>query len=464
MPISATSFLPSSLLAGLTPQQQQALQGVVNTYNQNEAARQARDQGINQLAQQLGAQASQYGFSWEGNMPAAFHEGKMAKILYDKGVRNLNDLGYTPDGKNMINKATGQIVPWYKDEQVDAKGRAQIGWESEGPGLTNYYAQRGPNGQPIFVPQWKDESPGGLGGFLLKAAPIAAAIAGQPELAAGISAAEGLGAGKSPFEVAKGAGLSYLGGQIGQGVSGSLADALGKTGSNIAGGAASGAFGAGARGGNVLQGALTGGAGAGLYQGYKDLTSTPGLTTSGAEGGLSVRNGNSFNIYDPSRVSSESGLRVGSFPNNNQSYDFVPPSQPSGQGLNLDAGAFQTGLMFDQPSSSQPRYGTSQGLGNTADSLAKSLIGSGLNYALSPTGSSSARSGNQQNVSGGGGGGGGGGSVVQYGQAPVSLVNTVGTQGLGGYNPGDISSQTTGNPRQNVWNEASLRLKDALGV
>jgi hypothetical protein len=38
-------------------------------------------------------------------------------------------------------------------------------------------------------------------------------------------------------------------------------------------------------------------------------------------------------------------------------------------------------------------------------------------------------------------------------------------QALGAYTPpGQVESESTGKPRQNVWNEASLRLKDALGV
>jgi hypothetical protein len=446
-----------AFLAELGPELRQKIQ-------QHIAAMKAYDQGIAKLSQQLGAQAQQYGFSWKGNKDAAFHQGKMAKILYDKGVRNLNDLGYTPDGKNMINKTTGQIVPWYKDNKVDAKGKAQIGWEAAGKGRTDYYAHRGPNGVPVFAPEWKSNAPGGFGGFLLKAAPIAASFLGVgPIGGAAIASALTAAQGGKIGDILKSGGAAYLGGQAGQLAKGAVGGALGQAGGSAVGGAASGATNAAIRGQDILQGAVRAGAAAGLgdlgYQGYKDLTSTPGLTTSGAGGGLKVTP--SGNAYTPgqadysltSDTNQGEGLRFG--------------GSPSRQGLNFDAGAFQTGLMFDQPSSSQPRYGTSQGLGRTADSLARGLIGAGLNYALAPdrTTSGPARTAQQQ-----------GNSIrylgptapsapsVQYGRAAVSPVTTVATQGLGGYNPGDVSTEATGNPRQNVWNEASLRLKDALGV
>lgn len=427
---------------------------------QGQAAAQAREKSIALLAQQLGAQAQQYGFSWKGNKAADFHQGKMAKILYDKGVRNLNDLGYTPDGKNMINKTTGQIVPWYKDNKVDAKGKAQIGWESAGKGRTNYYAHRGPNGVPVFAPEWKSNAPGGFGGFLLKAAPIAAGFIpgvgpwGAAALAGALTAAQGGKIG----DILKSAGAAGLGAQAGALAKGA-AGGLGSVGASAAGGAASGATNAGIRGQNIAQGALRGGAMAGLgqgaYEGYKELTSTPGLTTSGAEGGLKFnpRTGE----YTPGQA--DYGLTSPS----NQGEGLRFDGAPSGQGLNFDAGAFQTGLMFDQPSASQPRYGTSQGLGRTADSLARGVIGAGLNYAFAPDRNTSGALASNAQPS----------STrylgptapsVQYGRAAASPATTVATQGLGGYNPGDISTEATGNPRQNVWNEASLRLKDALGV
>ena len=442
----------AAVLASFPPQMRQQLQ-------QQMAAKQAYDQGIAKLAQQLGAQAQQYGFSWKGNMSADFHQGKMAKILYDKGVRNLNDLGYTPDGKNMINKTTGQIVPWYKDNKVDANGKAQIGWEAAGKGRTDYYAHRGPNGVPVFAPEWKSNAPGGIGGFLIQAAPTIVGVAtGNPWLAAATSAGIGAIGGQNIGDILKSAGAAGLGAQAGALAKGA-AGGLGSVGASAAGGAASGATNAGIRGQNIAQGALRGGAMAGLgqgaYEGYKDLTSTPGLTTNGAEGGLKFNPRTSE--YTPGQA--DYGLTSPS----NQGGGLRFDGAPSGQGLNFDAGAFQTGLMFDQPSASQPRYGTSQGLGRTADSLTRGVIGAGLNYAFAPDRNTSGALASNAQPS----------STrylgptapsVQYGRAAASPATTVATQGLGGYNPGDVSTEATGNPRQNVWNEASLRLKDALGV
>jgi hypothetical protein len=55
-----------------------------------------------------------------------------------------------------------------------------------------------------------------------------------------------------------------------------------------------------------------------------------------------------------------------------------------------------------------------------------------------------------------------GGSV----SAPISQGATTGTTTslTGERGAGEIESKETGKKRKNVWNEASLRLKDALGV
>ncbi|CAB5229826.1 hypothetical protein UFOVP1562_18 [uncultured Caudovirales phage] len=64
-------------------------------------------------------------------------------------------------------------------------------------------------------------------------------------------------------------------------------------------------------------------------------------------------------------------------------------------------------------------------------------------------------------------GGAGGRQTTQLGttlQAPFYPSTTLG-QALTGYRgAGEIEGQKTGKPRQNVWNEESLRLKDALGL
>jgi len=208
-------------------------------------AKQDRDAAIGALANQLGGQASNYGFSWKGNKAADFHQNKMATILYDKGVRNLSDVGYSQDGKNLINKTTGQIVPWYKDEKINKDGRAQIGWEAGGKGLTNYYVQRDAQGNPVFHPKWKSNAPGGVGGFLLKAAPAIVGIAtGNPALAALTSAGIGAASGNKIGDILKGAAINYagstIGGAAGAATKGATAG-LGSTASNVLTGAANNA-------------------------------------------------------------------------------------------------------------------------------------------------------------------------------------------------------------------------------
>jgi len=56
--------------------------------------------------------------------------------------------------------------------------------------------------------------------------------------------------------------------------------------------------------------------------------------------------------------------------------------------------------------------------------------------------------------------------ISQGGQAPIAQGSTAGTSvGLTGERgAGEIESKETGKDREDVWNEASLRLKDALGV
>jgi cell division septation protein DedD len=168
----------------------------------------------------------------------------VANILYDKGVRSLSDLGYSKDGKNLSNKNTGQIVPFYKDEKINKDGRAQIGWNAAGKGLTNYYVQPDAQGNPVFTPKWKSNAPGGIGGFLLKAAPAIAGIVGGPGAAALTSAGIGALSGNKIGDILKGAAInaagSYLGGKVG-GIANEAAAGLGSAPANFAAGAANNA-------------------------------------------------------------------------------------------------------------------------------------------------------------------------------------------------------------------------------
>jgi hypothetical protein len=239
----------------------------------------ARTAGVNFLADQLGGQASQYGFSWKvNNRPAKNHQQAMAKILYDKGVRNLSDLGYSKDGKNLINKTNGQIVPWYKDNTMDKNGRAQIGWNAEGRGRTNYYVYKDANGNPVVAPQWRSNAPGGIGGALLKyAAPVISVF--NPLAGAAIGAGLGLAQGQKFGDIAKGAALNYglssLGGRLSNLATGSL-PMIGNAGITNAIADAAGAAGAGGirgivTGQNPLRSALIGGATGAIGSGIGQL-------------------------------------------------------------------------------------------------------------------------------------------------------------------------------------------------
>ena len=276
MAVAPTNDLVAKLMAG-NPQLAAQMQARATAANERTA-------GISSLAQQLGGQASQYGFSWKGNKPADFHQSKMAKILYDKGVRDLSDLGYSKDGKNLINKNTGQIVPWYKDEKMDKKGRAQIGWESGGKGRTNYYVYKDANGNPVFAPKWKSNAPGGVGGFLLKAAPAIAGAVGGPWAAAGVAGLTSAASGDKLGQILKNAGIaggtSYLGGKANVATQGALKgldpSVIKALGSAAQGFTQSGLSGA-ATGNFSLKDALASGLSAGAAGGIQSLLSPQAL-------------------------------------------------------------------------------------------------------------------------------------------------------------------------------------------
>lgn len=211
-------------------------------------AKQERTAGLSSLSQQLGGQASGYGFSWKGNKSADHHQNAVAELLYGKGVRSLSDLGFSKDGKQLINKNTGQVVPFYKNRSMGKDGRAQIGWNAAGKGRTNYYVQADAQGNPVFTPKWKSNAPGGVGGFLIKAAPTIAGMVGGPGAAALTQGAIGLASGQKFGEALKGAAItgatSYLGGRFSNfananlpmignaGITNAIADSLGAAGAN----------------------------------------------------------------------------------------------------------------------------------------------------------------------------------------------------------------------------------------
>lgn len=252
-------------------------------------AKQERDAAIASLSQQLGGQAAGYGFSWKGNKAADFHQGKMANILYDKGVRSLSDLGFSKDGKSLINKNTGQIVPYYKDNKMGKDGRAQMGWEAKGKGRTNYYVQADAQGNPVFTPKWKSNAPGGIGGAILKyAAPVISVF--NPAIGTAVGAALGLAQGQKFGDIAKGAALNYGLSTLGRGVSNAATARLPMIGNagitNAIADAAGSAAAGGARGiltgqnpiNSALTGAATGAVGSGIGQLVGQMPSTGNAT------------------------------------------------------------------------------------------------------------------------------------------------------------------------------------------
>lgn len=210
------------------------------------AAKAAADKAVNQVIQghvadQLNKQAGAYGFGWEGNKSAEYHSGKVAELLVGQGITDLTQLGYSKDKKYLINKETGKQLNWHKGTT------GQLGWSAKGKGRTNYMVQPDAAGNPVLYPKWKSNAPGGIGGFLLKAAPAIVGIAtGNPLLGAATGAGIGALGGQDVGDIIKGAAVNIGGGYLGN-VAGNLAGeavsgaGLGSVGSGIASGAASNA-------------------------------------------------------------------------------------------------------------------------------------------------------------------------------------------------------------------------------
>jgi hypothetical protein len=89
-------------------------------------------------------------------------------------------------------------------------------------------------------------------------------------------------------------------------------------------------------------------------------------------------------------------------------------------------------------------------ISKTTEAIARPLISSGLSeiFGLGPKVPGAPSAGSS-----------GGAGPVAQGTATGTTVGLTGERGAG-----EIESKETGKARQNVWNEASLRLKDALGV
>lgn len=337
------------------------------------AAKQERDAGLARLSQQLGGQAQGYGFSWKGNKSADHHQRKVAELLYDKGVRSLSDVGYSKDGKNLINKNTGQIVPFYKNRAMGKDGRGQIGWNAAGKGRTNYYVQKDAQGNPVFTPQWKSNAPGGIGGKILKyAAPVVGVV--NPLAGAAVGAALGLAQGQKFGDIAKGAALNYGLSNIGRlgsnfatarlpmignaGITNAIADSLG--------GAAAGGIRGLATGQNPFQSALTGAAtsavGSGIGQLVGQIPSTGNATLdkflqAGAQRGLGSAIAPAFaGLFGGSGGSGGANTGRGGT-NQNQNQGGVNGMQGGNANTNaLLAGMMLGGINQPQPGQQQVRY------------------------------------------------------------------------------------------------------------
>lgn len=152
-----------------------------------------------------------------------------SKIIDKDGIPHV-DTGEKTYG----NKETGQAVPnTYGERQT---GNA-FGGTYAGEGNTGYRVQFAEDGTPVFyTTQASSNDLVNLIGdnkLLMVAAGVGAAYFGGPAGAAALQAAMG----KDITDIAKSAALSYVGGQVAGGVSGSqsVIDALGQTGAKIAG-------------------------------------------------------------------------------------------------------------------------------------------------------------------------------------------------------------------------------------
>jgi len=195
----------------------------------------------NHLADQLLAQSKAYGFDWKTTADARHNAGSIAHTLALQGVVDLRDLTYDKNG----NLQNNEYIPVEKliKSSLDGKpitpskpapinwyegDKGQIGWTAAGKGRTNYMVKPDANGNPVFYPDWKSNAPGGIGGFLLKAAPAIVGVAtGNPWLAAATSAGIGVASGANFNDIIKNAaityGSSYLGGKANVATQGALA-------------------------------------------------------------------------------------------------------------------------------------------------------------------------------------------------------------------------------------------------
>ena len=257
---------------------------------------------------------------------------------------------------------------------------------------------------------------------------------------------------------------SYAAGAVGSEVAGSVGDP-GSITSGAAGGAASGATKAALTGQDVVTGAATGGVVGGgtsaAMSGIKDLTSEPvagtGLKGNVGEGtslaastqpGTGLTNaipttGGQGVVGDPNAILPASLGQYGTAPSQQKAGDTgLTPRYTSASNTVLPESL--AGYQTDYSSTTQGRPMEQSSLSPSTQAALKSVIGGSLSQLFAPS------AGGQQATPTG---------------APDTSVTTGTTVGLTGERgAGEIEGQGTGGKRKDVWNEASLRLKDALGI
>ena len=286
----------------------------------------------------------------------------------------------------------------------------------------------------------------------------AAAAAGSATVAAGTTLAQG----GTPEQAAK-AGTAAA---VGSGVAAESATALGQTGAAAAGGAASGATSAtlaGKSGTDVTQaatkGAVVGGGTSAAMQGITDITSEPvagtGLKGSTGQGtnlasstqpGTGLTNaipttGGQGLAGDPNVILPASLGQYATDPTQVKagSTGLIPKySSASNAVLPESLAGYQT----DYSSTTQGKPMEQSSLSPETQSALKTGISTLLSQQFKPSGGQPTPTG-----------------------APDTSVTSGTTVGLTGERgAGEIEGQGTGGKRKDVWNEASLRLKDALGI
>jgi len=280
--LASASTLPANATA-----LQKFKQNMQTQQDQTLVAQDKRDKLTGSLMSELMSQGKAYGVDWNGNVDAAFHAGNVAGLLADAGVTSLKNVQYSADGKSLIDKTTGKVVPWRKGEQ------GEIGFAAKGGGNTEYKVKQDAQGNPVFFPNWGPSGMAEMSPFFrtaISALPAALSVV-NPVLGAvasgGLTAAQG----GDLFDSLVSAGLSYGGAKIAPNVSNFATANLPMIGNatltnaiaDAIGGAASGGVNSAVRGKDILEGMGTGALGSAIgsvasgvaSEVPKDLTGIP---------------------------------------------------------------------------------------------------------------------------------------------------------------------------------------------